>query len=475
MNEKQRLAYHIMSDHISKIQEGGLENLPQLLLNISGGAGTGKTYWLNTVRELARQTMGSQFIRTAAPSGTAAFLIGGETLHGLLYLPIGNAKLQPLVGERLMELQKKFEPVGVLIIDEKSMVGQEMFWMVSERLKQAYPRNHDKPFGNLSIVLVGDWKQLPPVGDSSLYDSESKNPRGYNLYQLFQKVIFFEVVQRQTGNEQEQFRTDLQSLGEGQFSLETWKRWRSRALDLLPQAEQKLFFDSGILACALKKDMVKHNVMKVKANGMPIAPVTAVSTPKEACNMSSEQSSGLLSKIIISKNTSFRLTANLWTRAGLTNGAAGKIHYIIYKEGAQPPALPVAIVATFQDYIGPSYLTDLPNSVPIIPYRREWFSNKIRCTRTMLPIILGYALSIHKLQGATCDHIILNPGKKEFASGLLLVGATRTKCFQNLAFSPFPNYSRFQQVNNSKALKKRKEEEERMKVLEIDTRRSLNI
>ena len=159
--------------------------------------------------------------------------------------------------------------------------------------------------------------------------------------------------------------------------------------------------------------MVKHNISKVRANGTPVAPISAVSTPKEACSISSEQSSGLLSKIIINKNTTFRLTSNLWTKAGLTNGAIGKVHHIIYREGQQPPALPVGVVATFEEYCGPSYLDNLPKSVPIVPVRREWHANRVHCTRTMLPIILGYALSIHKLQGATCERIILNPRRKE--------------------------------------------------------------
>ena len=447
LNEKQKIAFDLIRRHIERVQEVGPDAAPQLLLNISGGAGTGKTFWLNAVRQLAANTIGSQFVLTAAPSGTAAFLIGGETLHGMLYLPLGNSKLDPLIGERLFELQKKFQHVGILFIDEKSMMGQQMFWMVGERLKQARPKHQDKPFGNLSVVLLGDWKQLPPVGDRSLFDKDSTRPAGYNLYQLFNDAIIFDVVQRQTGNDQEQFRRDLQSLGDGEFSLEMWKRWRSRALDFLPEEEQVDFFQNGILACALKKDMVKHNIQKVKANGQPIAPIAADSTPAEARRESSERSSGLISKIIISRNTTFRLTANLWTKAGLTNGSVGKIQGIIYKEGQQPPSLPTSIIATFKDYKGPAFIADMPKSVPIVPYRREWFSNKIHCSRTMLPIILGYALSIHKLQGATCERVILNPGKKEFASGLMLVGATRTKKFENLAFSPFPNYSRFQQVH----------------------------
>jgi hypothetical protein len=54
-------------------------------------------------------------------------------------LPLGSGKLEPLAGERLMELQRKLENAGLLVIDEKRMMGQEMFWMIGERMKQARP------------------------------------------------------------------------------------------------------------------------------------------------------------------------------------------------------------------------------------------------------------------------------------------------------------------------------------------------
>ena len=66
-----------------------------------------------------------------------------------------------------------------------------------------------------------------------------------------------------------------------------------------------------------------------------------------------------------------------------------------------------------------------------------------------------------------CEKIILNPGEKEFATGLLLVGATRTKSFRDLAFvDPFPHFSRFEQVNKSSSLKLRREEEIRLERLQ---------
>ena len=117
--------------------------------------------------------------------------------------------------------------------------------------------------------------------------------------------------------------------------------------------------------------MVRHNIRKVKDTGEPIAPIVAESHPKEASKDSSDRACGLLSNIILSRKTVFRLTSNLWTKAGLTNGAVGVVHSIIYQDNVRPPALPTAIIATFRDYIGPAYLPEVPKSAPICPVRRD--------------------------------------------------------------------------------------------------------
>jgi hypothetical protein len=93
LNPKQLLAYKIICNHTKWViedKEKGTMNTPQLLLNISGAAGTGKGFWPNTVRRYikSKPQLHKTFIKYAAPSGTTAFLIGGETLHGLLYLPV---------------------------------------------------------------------------------------------------------------------------------------------------------------------------------------------------------------------------------------------------------------------------------------------------------------------------------------------------------------------------------------------------
>ena len=178
------------------------------------------------------------FVYTSAPSGTAAFLIKGETVHSLLMLPINYNSFDALPSNSLYELQKKFEKIGVLIIDEKSMIGQRLLHMVDMRLREIFPHRRETIFGGLSIVLIGDWKQLPPVGDSSLFEAKGKCAAGYNLYSTFSDVVTFSKIERQTGDSQQDFREELGRLAEGKFTIEDWNKWKSRTLDLLPPSEQ---------------------------------------------------------------------------------------------------------------------------------------------------------------------------------------------------------------------------------------------
>ena len=88
------------------------------------------------------------------------------------------------------------------------------------------------------------------------------------------------------------------------------------------------------------------------------------------------------------------------------------MYKMIYAPGEGPPKLPKAILATFEGYIGPTFPSKdgIEKLVPIVPVTHEWIKNKKSVSRTQLPMILGYAITIHKLQGATEEKIILNAG-----------------------------------------------------------------
>lgn len=73
----------------------------------------------------------------------------------------------PLNSSALAKLQHDLDGVEYLIIDEFSVVGQKMFAWINRRCKQA-TGNLTIPFGGMSIILVGDIAQLPPVTDQVL-------------------------------------------------------------------------------------------------------------------------------------------------------------------------------------------------------------------------------------------------------------------------------------------------------------------
>jgi hypothetical protein len=89
-----------------------------------------------------------------------AFLIGGETLHELLCLPV-KGQVQPLLADRQAIMQLKFKHVRLLVIDEKSMIGQKQLFYVNKRLQEGDPT---KAMNHLVACLLYSWG----IGNSCL-------------------------------------------------------------------------------------------------------------------------------------------------------------------------------------------------------------------------------------------------------------------------------------------------------------------
>jgi ATP-dependent DNA helicase PIF1 len=94
---------------------------------ISGTAGTGKSFLINCLKALLKDT-----VRVAAPTGVAVFNVQGCTLHSLLHLPT-KGEFRELQGEQLQNLQETLNGVKYIIIDEMSMVGRKFFGEIDKR------------------------------------------------------------------------------------------------------------------------------------------------------------------------------------------------------------------------------------------------------------------------------------------------------------------------------------------------------
>jgi hypothetical protein len=170
-------------------------------------------------------------------------------------------------------LQHKLKDVTYLIVDEVSMLGQNMMAWVDKRLRQA--KTHlDIPFGGISVILISDFAQLPPVGDRPLFAPEGEGSHGhtmYNLftkivsldtwsynYNLFTKIVILDKVIRQSGinSESKQFRDMLLRLRNGQSTEADWNTLLQRTPTMANNSHE---FTNAIRLFYKKENVAKYN------------------------------------------------------------------------------------------------------------------------------------------------------------------------------------------------------------------------
>lgn len=119
-----------------------------------------------------------------APTGIFAYNIQATTIHATLRIPLRD--MQPLTCQSLMFFQEQYKQLQYILIDEMSFLGPKLLLKIDNRLRQAFPHKQHKPFGGISIILVCDLGQLPPVMNKPLYASHSTT---LALWWSFQTVV----------------------------------------------------------------------------------------------------------------------------------------------------------------------------------------------------------------------------------------------------------------------------------------------
>ena len=131
---------------------------------LTGKAGTGKTTFLRRLRAECPKQMA-----VVAPTGVAAINAEGVTIHSLfqlppqMFLPTDEAR-RKLFAEMQMRAQKQrvLRNLELLVIDEVSMVRADLLDAIDEVLRH-FKHRPTVPFGGVQVLLIGDLYQLSPV------------------------------------------------------------------------------------------------------------------------------------------------------------------------------------------------------------------------------------------------------------------------------------------------------------------------
>jgi ATP-dependent DNA helicase PIF1 len=134
---------------------------------VSGSAGTGKTTLIRYLRaNLAHRNV------VLAPTGVAALNAGGATVHSFFRFP---PRIQDPRHVRVPADCRLYQRLELLIIDEVSMLRADVLDGVDEFLRGCH--GDSRPFGGVQLLVLGDMFQLPPV--TTRAEWEVLEARGY--------------------------------------------------------------------------------------------------------------------------------------------------------------------------------------------------------------------------------------------------------------------------------------------------------
>ncbi|KAI8648244.1 ATP-dependent DNA helicase [Fusarium keratoplasticum] len=242
--------------------------------------------------------------------------------------PVSNTlrELPVLTPSVLTNLQMKLQVIRYLIIDEMSIIGLCMMSYIDERLRQIFPHDQNKFFGGRSVLLIGDFHQLPPVMQKALYsisDARSQlEVRGYTAYVQFNKAVIIRQVVRQQGNKQAAFRMALQGFRDNKPTIEQWRLLRTRLQSVLPFGEVRKF-DSAIRIYPTNAQVRQYNLEHMERLRVPCIRIAAAVIGVRASEADSMMAGNLHNRLPICIGARVLLTENLWTAVGLVNGGLG--------------------------------------------------------------------------------------------------------------------------------------------------------
>lgn len=141
------------------------ENKKQVLLFVYGHGGTGKTFLWTTLLAYFRSI--GKIVLVVAASGIASLLLpSGRTAHSRFNIPINLAEKKSCDIKKRTLLGDLLKRTSLIIWDEAPMSDRRCFEYLDRSLRDVL-ECEKQPFGGISVLLGGDFRQTLPVSPKS--------------------------------------------------------------------------------------------------------------------------------------------------------------------------------------------------------------------------------------------------------------------------------------------------------------------
>jgi ATP-dependent DNA helicase PIF1 len=385
---------------------------------VTGSGGTGKTLLVEHIIKVLKKCHRPSRVFATASTGVAACAIGGQTLHSFAGIGYPVADRQALLDRVLNDSKayKRWNRVDALVIDEISMIDAELFENLEFIAKEI--RDKHKMWGGIQLVVFGDFFQLPPVLDP--HDSSGKEfafeadcwDASFNMQFELTKIF------RQSDPRLVKL---LQGIRRGE--------WDPQGLKLLEQS----FSDdpSAIQLYPLREDVNRVNEEKMESLSKTEKVIMYSAFDRGENPWKSQLQQGISAdELFLCRGARVMLIKNLNTWQGLVNGATGTVsEFYESKEGD--------VGDICSQNLLPLVKFDSGRTMVIEP--ETWVvmeGDTVVAERKQLPLLLAWALSIHKCQGMTLEKLYTDLSKA-FGCGMVYVALSRVRSLEGLHLKGF--------------------------------------
>lgn len=413
-------------------------------LIVLGGAGTGKS---TIVKRISEEIEG-KVIYKLAPTGTAANLIEGMTIHSYLGIKPSDEELsiEEVYKQNEKKLRVKYDRVkwtDIIIIDEVSMLHIKLFERMNKLLQLI--KGSDKLFGGIQIILFGDFYQLPPIdiqNEDKIYIFETPI-----FYKLIEGVVILTKIHRQ------EYKEDIKILNlvrEGSVTEEVIRRISGRVQELKPEETVIMIYSRNHIVDSYNKKKLesicskKYKIKSEDSYKIDIIDIDMINEKEMKKKVEERRkvievslnNSMISSEIEIKEGAQVILLRNIDISRGLVNGSVGKIKKIRYTD-TEEGEVDIQLNSMMKIVVEVEFNNGITESIETI--KNEVIVNKVgRGYRYQLPLKLAYAISIHKSQGMTIDRVHSSLSENEiFSYGQAYVLLSRIKSLDNLTLDKF--------------------------------------
>ena len=430
LNKKQREIFtHIVHSLSQKPDE-------QLCVFITGGAGVGKSVVIRILYQALHRLLCSDSgqspenvkILLCAYTGLAAYNIQGSTLHNAFCIePNKKLKYKQLSDDKRNTLITKYANLSVLIVDEVSMVGNEMLSFLYLRLQEI--KCNKEPFGGIHVILVGDLFQLRPVGDAWIFANNRNEYASLapNLWQTY--FTMFELTEIMRQKDDAPFAQLLNRIREGKHTEEDLDLLKTRTIHSVNPNYQTLKNELHLFPCNAAVDAHNTNIynsattkkVEVKCFDAVLGEDTnkVKSYLLDQLRGKKTNDTGNLAEILyVAVGLCYDTTHNIAVNDGICNGTPcilKKIH--CFGSENDPPS---CLWVQFPDesigrqtrkenyYYYKKYPQISHDWTPIWAVKRTFMFRRKAVVRQQFPLKASSAKTIHKAQGQTKSQVVVD-------------------------------------------------------------------